>query len=161
MDYEASLSAGQYFVLITQNVDGLHQRAGSRNVIELHGSIHKTHCANPACTLAAFEDANPHQQEIPRCPVCTNVLRPGIVLFGEPLPAEQSWRAKRALREWDLFIAIGTSGTVAPASNFVRSADYAGARTIYINLEPLDPPNPAFQEHYYGPAEHLLPELLA
>lgn len=60
----------------------------------------------------------------------------------------------------DLFLAVGTSGTVSPASNFVRSAEYAGARTVYVNLEPMSPPNPAFQETQLGPAEVVLPQLL-
>jgi NAD-dependent deacetylase len=92
--------------------------------------------------------------------LCGNVLRPDVVLFGEELPALPSWTVKRALRDCDLFLAIGTSGSVAPASGYVRGAEYAGARTIYINLEPMKPPNPAFQEHYIGRAEAVLLQLL-
>jgi len=98
---------------------------------------------------------------VPLCPRCDSVLRPDIVLFGEPIPLDAGWKVKMALRDCDLFLAIGTSGLVAPAANFVRSAEYAGARTVYVNLEPLDPPNPAFQEVYLGRAEELLPKLLA
>ena len=71
------------------------------------------------------------------------------------------WTVKRALRDCDLSIAVGTSGLVAPAANYVRSAAYAGARTILVNLEPMKNPNPAFKEQYFGPAEKVLPELLA
>lgn len=150
---EARLNSRDGFVLITQNVDGLHQRAGSEHVIELHGSILKSRCANLNCILPPFLDTDPHDTNVPRCPTCSGVLRPDIVLFGEQIPAYQSWQAKRALRDCDLFISIGTSGTVSPASNFVRSAKYAGARTIYVNLEPMTPHNPEFEEEYLGGAE--------
>jgi NAD-dependent deacetylase len=81
-------------------------------------------------------------------------------LFDEPLSVDAEWEAKKALRSCDLFLAVGTSGTVSPASNFVRSAEYAGARTIYVNLEPMSPPNPAFREAHLGSAEIVLPQLL-
>jgi len=74
---------------------------------------------------------------------------------------DASWAAKRALRDCDLFLAIGTSGLVTPAADYVRNAQYAGARTIYVNLEPLSPPNPAFQEQILGRAEELLPKLFS
>ena len=156
---EKSLEPHQKFILITQNVDGLHQRAGSENVIELHGSILKTRCSNPDCALSPFVDTDPHDDDIPICPICSEVLRPDIVLFGELIPTYQGWQSKRALRECDLFISVGTSGTVSPASNFVRSAEYAGARTIYINLESMVPRNPAYKEEWLGKAEVVLPEL--
>ena len=84
-----------------------------------------------------------------------------MVLFDEHPDARAEWEAKRALRDCDLFVAIGTSGTVSPASNFVRSAAYAGARTLYVNMEPLEPPNPAFGETVLGRAEQLLPTLFS
>lgn len=156
-EVEAQLSPDQQFTLITQNIDGLHQRAGSSNVLEIHGSIHRTRCSNPTCHLMPYLDSEPHDDALPTCKICSSPLRPDIVLFGEQLPAQESWLAKRALRDCDLFIAIGTSGTVSPASSFVRSADYAGARTILINLEPMEPQNPYFKEEYLGSAEELVP----
>ncbi|MEH2262871.1 SIR2 family NAD-dependent protein deacylase [Nostoc sp.] len=156
---EARLSPSQQFTLITQNIDGLHQRAGSRNVIELHGNVHYTRCSNPSCSLTAYLDRYPHKDMLPICQLCNCPLRLDIVLFGEQIPAKQEWLAKRSLRDCDLFIAIGTSGTVWPAANFVRSADYVGARTIFINMEPMKPKNPYFQEEYLGRAEELLPLL--
>ena len=158
--FEAGLRAEQNFLLVTQNVDGLHQRAGSQRVVELHGNVTKTRCLDEACGLPPFEDLATHAEAVPRCPVCGSILRPDIVLFDELLPAAVSWRAKRALRDCDLFIAVGTSGLVSPAADFVRSATYAGARTIYVNLEPMVPPNPAFREAVLGRAEELLPKLL-
>lgn len=156
---EAQLRPEQNFLLVTQNVDGLHQRAGSKNVIEFHGNLEFTRCSNESCDLERFVDHQDHAHDVPLCPKCSSVLRPDIVLFGEQIPAFASWNAKRALRDCDLFIAIGTSGLVAPASNFVRSAEYAGARTIFVNLEPMNPRNPAFREEYLGRAEELVPTL--
>jgi NAD-dependent deacetylase len=158
--WESSLRPEQEFLLITQNVDGLHQRAGSRNVSEIHGNIMYTRCSNFDCTLERFRDADTHQDHVPTCALCGQALRPDIVLFGEELPVRPSWVARRALRECDLFLAIGTSGTVAPAANFARGAAYAGARTIYLNLEPMQERNPAFNEEYLGRAEELLPRLI-
>ena len=158
--WEAELEGDQEFLLVTQNVDGLHRMAGSRNVCEIHGNILYSKCSNPACTLPSFRDEESHASIVPSCRLCGNVLRPDVVLFGEELPALPSWTVKRALRDCDLFLAIGTSGSVAPASGYVRGAEYAGARMIYINLEPMKPPNPAFREHYIGRAEAVLPQLL-
>jgi NAD-dependent deacetylase len=157
---ESMLRPSQHFLLVTQNVDGLHQRAGSKNVVELHGNIAMTRCTNDACDLAPFHDEDAHGDAVSRCPKCSSVLRPDVVLFGEPIPALASWQSKRALRDCDLSIAVGTLGLVEPAASFVRSAEYAGARTVYVNLEPMTPRNPAFKEEYLGKAEELLSELL-
>lgn len=88
---EEQLTSRQNYVLITQNVDGLHQRAGCRNVIEMHGSITKTRCVDALCTLPAFIDDNPYEHGVPHCPVCANILRPDIVLFGEQIPISEGW----------------------------------------------------------------------
>lgn len=157
-DAERHLPEGGLTV-ITQNVDGLHQRAGSSRVIELHGSLSRTRCSNPECDLDPFEDHTAPAAP-PSCSRCRSPFRPDVVLFDEPLPPRAEWDAKRALRDCDLFLAVGTSGTVSPASSFVRSARYAGARTVFVNLEPLDPPNHAFEEVVLGRAEVVLPELL-
>jgi NAD-dependent deacetylase len=153
--------SGAELTIITQNIDGLHQRAGSSNVIELHGSAFWTRCTNDGCDLAPYEDDDAHVEDVPRCPRCGAVLRPDVVLFDEPIPGGPEWMAKRALRDCDLFLAVGTSGTVSPASNFVRAAEYARARTVLVNLEPMAPRHPAYDEEYLGRAEELLPTLLA
>lgn len=155
---EKSLRPDQKFLLATQNIDGLHQKAGSRKVVELHGNDLWSRCSNDKCSLKSFEDQDV-SEDLRYCPVCGNPLRPNIILFGENLPLNVMWETKKILRECDLFIAIGTSGLVSPAADFVRGADYAGARTIYINLEPLSPPNPYFQEVIIGRAEEILPEI--
>ncbi len=163
------------FTLITQNVDGLHHRltraiqnleglspsARSKDVIELHGSIFRTRCTNNDCSLKPFEDKELFISGAPRCPECKSALRPDVVLFGEALPVQAEWLTKQALRQCDLFIAIGTSGTVSPASGFVNAAKYAGAKTILVNLEPMEPTNKAFDIELLGAAELLVPRLKA
>jgi NAD-dependent deacetylase len=157
---ERKLGDGAQFTLITQNIDQLHQRAGSRNVIELHGSVFRTRCSADACDLQPFDDEDPHAGSRSRCPRCGAGLRPDVVLFDEAIPGGAEWQAKRALRDCDFFLAVGTSGTVSPASNFVRAAEFARARTVLVNLEPMKPRHPAYDEEYLGRAEELLPVLL-
>jgi NAD-dependent deacetylase len=159
-EFEQQLRDDQDFLLVTQNVDGLHQTAGSDEIVELHGNVFRTRCTRQRCPSQPFYDEQSVFTRLPICQTCGEILRPDIVLFGEMIPAEASHRTKHGLRDCDLFIAVGTSGTVTPAANFVRSADYEGARTILVNLEAMDPHNPYFQEEYLGRAETLLPELL-
>lgn len=146
------------FTLVTQNVDGLHQQAGSQNVVELHGNLRRTRCHQRGCQLEAFHDEVAHQVA-PLCTECGDLLRPDIVLFGEQIPAGPDHLATRALRDCDLFIAVGTSGMVSPASRFVRSAEYVGARTVLINLEALKEGGAAFHDKFVGPAGTLLSEI--
>jgi NAD-dependent deacetylase len=155
---ERALAPGASFTIITQNVDSLHQRAGSQNVLELHGSLARTRCSLRECGTPAFDDPAP-AAELPRCEACGSNLRADIVLFDEEIPAHAEHLAKRALRECDLFVAIGTSGTVWPAANFVRAAEHARARTVLVNLTPMVPRRPAYDEEILGPAEELVPIL--
>ena len=146
--------------LVTQNVDGLHTRAGSVGTIEIHGSLLRSRCLNESCPNAkGFEDLVV-PDDVPTCSLCGEFLRPDITLFNEPLPILSLHLVKRALRFCDLFLAIGTSGTVAPASEFVRSAFDAGARTMFVNLTPLEVASPYFGETILGRAEEVLPQLL-
>jgi NAD-dependent deacetylase len=151
---------GRSITLVTQNIDGLHQRAGSPDVIELHGSLSRSRCSREACDLPPFLDDATHEEALPACPRCGSPLRPDVVLFDEPLPVDAEHRAKVALRDCDLYLAVGTSGTVSPAATYVRSARYVGARTVLVNLEPADPPSDQFDEELLGRAEELLPRLL-
>jgi NAD-dependent deacetylase len=160
-DFQKRHAATKSITLITQNVDDLHQRAASPSVVELHGNVLRSRCSREGCDFEPVRDEEPHTGAIPSCPHCGASLRPDIVLFNEALPVWPSHQAKRALRDCDLFLAIGTSGVVAPASNFVRSAAYAGARTILVNLEPMQPRHPDFTEEILGAAEELLPVLLS
>lgn len=159
-NWESKLDANQKLTLITQNIDRLHQRAGSKNVAELHGSIFKTRCSDEKCKLSPYEDTATHSDGAPKCPNCKAALRPDIVLFGEMLPVDAEWLAKKSLRDCDLFIAIGTSGTVSPASRFVEWAKYAGARAVLVNLEKSQPAIRAFDDEIVGKAEEVLPMLL-
>ena len=143
------------FTLVTQNIDGLHSEAGSKNVAELHGNIRRRCCSNPQCSLEPYYDVS-IPTELPLCPNCGQALRPDIVLFGEMIPVDPGHQAKRALRTVNLFLAIGTSGTVMPAASFVRSAEYAGALTVEMNLEASG----AFQTAVLGPAEETVPALV-
>ena len=156
---QAAESSGRTVTVLTQNVDGLHQRAGSAGVVELHGSAFRTRCTNAFCTLPSFADES-LPEGIPVCPECGAPLRPDVTLFGENLPVRALQAAERALVACDLFVAVGTSGVVWPAADFVRVAKHVGAVTIAVNIEPMDPPNPAFDTEVIGPAERVLPLLL-
>ena len=155
-ELERRLAPHQSLTLITQNVDSLHQRAGSQDVVEVHGTLARTRCHR--CGADPYADAAPHQQA-PVCRACGAPERPDVVLFGEMLEPAVLWRVRNALNVCDLFVAAGTSGTVLPAAQFVRSARYAGARTVLVNLEPMEPRHPDFQEEILGPAEEVLPSL--
>lgn len=153
---------GGEFLLVTQNVDRLHQRAGSEGVVEFHGSLFRARCSDAACISEPFDTSHDTDVDLTslRCETCGGPARADVVLFAESIPAKPEWDAKRALRTCDLFLAVGTSGTVSPASNFVRSAAYAGARTVLVNLEPMKPRDPDFHEEVLGPAEVTLPRWL-
>lgn len=148
-------------VVITQNVDALHQRAGSKNVIEIHGSLYRLRCADQTCAAKiSFDPPNIAPDEPPPCPQCGRVMRHDIVLFDEYLDPALERGVKDALRNCDVFLAVGTSGIVYPAASYVREADYAGARTFFLNIEAPSPPNPYFDDVVVGRAEEVLPVLL-
>jgi NAD-dependent deacetylase len=121
------------FALITQNVDGLHRAAGSRNVIELHGNIWRLRCV--ACEREE-ENHDAPLREIPLRCACGGLLRPAVVWFGEPLPAEAMEQAAQAAWRCDLFFLCGTSAVVYPAASLPDRALSAGAKVVEINLEP-------------------------
>jgi NAD-dependent deacetylase len=152
--FEARLPPGARFLIITQNVDGLHQRAGSRSVCEYHGSLASWRCE--ICGAARVPEGG---EAPPWC--CGEHMRPNAVLFGEMIPIDAERAAKRALRDCDLFVAIGTSGTVAPASGFVRWAELNGARRVLLNLEIFDGARELFGELEVGPADELVPRWFA
>jgi NAD-dependent deacetylase len=144
--------------LVTQNVDGLHQRAGSRDVIELHGSIARTRCARPGC-LADLAAAG-LVGEPPPCPECGAPLRPDVVWFGEPLPAHALQAAADAAAACDVFLSIGTSGLVFPAAALLPIAMQAGAAVAVINPEPQQLLPGADVHHVMAPAALALPALV-
>lgn len=120
------------FALVTQNVDGLHERAGSRDVIELHGNILRTRCFAD-CGVRYDDPATLPAGEPPRCPSCGSWLRPDVVWFGEMLDPEQLARAEEAAASCDLMLVIGTSGLVYPAAGLPALARRRGARVVVIN----------------------------
>ncbi|MCA9962178.1 MAG: NAD-dependent deacylase [Anaerolineales bacterium] len=142
--------------LITQNVDGLHQRAGSSNPIELHGNIMRTKCFAEDTAVSSWADSD----EIPpRCPRCGGQLRPDVVWFGESLPYQALQDAIQAARTCDVFFSIGTSSLVQPAASLPLEAIRAGATTVEIN------PQATPLTHYVsyalaGPSGEVLPLLL-
>lgn len=145
--------------LLTQNVDGLHLRAGSPQVTELHGSAFRTRCTNPACDLPPFDDTQSYDA-VPICPRCGFPLRPDVVLFGEPLPEAALRQSQTALDKCDLFYAVGTSGLVWPAAAFVQIASQAGAYTVLVNLEAGSGAE-EFDKVILGRAEEVLLGLLS
>lgn len=117
--------------LITQNVDGLHQRAGSPGVLALHGNIAEDRwldAPRPCCQREAIEPGRP-----PRCPVCGNLRRPAVVWFGEMLPQAELVAAQAAAEACDLMLVVGTSGEVYPAAGLAGVARHAGARVVIVN----------------------------
>lgn len=140
------------FLLVTQNVDSLHEQAGSRKLIHMHGqhdSALCVHCGgrSPWSGDMGLETA---------CPLCAAAggVRPDVVWFGE-MPYRMD-EIHRALRTCDLFVSVGTSGTVYPAAEFVRDARRAGARTVELNMEPSENAD-AFDEAFHGPATEVVP----
>jgi NAD-dependent protein deacetylase/lipoamidase len=122
------------FTLITQNVDGLHERAGTRNVVRYHGSIWTLQCS-AGCGAADWEDLRvPLDRLPPRCTACGALARPGVVWFGEAIPPA-AMRAAQAATACDLFLSIGTSSVVYPAAGLVADARARAAFTVEINPE--------------------------
>lgn len=119
--------------LITQNVDGLHRAAGSRRLIELHGNLLRDRCAG--CGQVSPAPERPYEVLPPRCPPCAGVLRPDVVWFGESLPSDAWHAAETAAEESAVFLVVGTSSVVAPASSLGLLAARAGAHLFEINPE--------------------------
>ncbi|GAB4484367.1 MAG: NAD-dependent deacylase [Anaerolineales bacterium] len=121
------------FTLITQNVDGLHRRAGSVNVLELHGNLQRVKCSVCGEQAAAWDESGP---DVPKCSGCGGLLRPDVVWFGESLPRRELEAAVEAARTCDVFFSIGTSGLVQPAASLAYAARNQGALVVEINAEP-------------------------
>ena len=147
-----SIEKGGKLFLCTQNIDDLHERAGSREVLHMHGELLKARCVHCESVVSWREDLGVAD----RCPSCGQAgrLRPHVVWFGEmPMGMETIYQA---LAEADLFVAIGTSGSVYPAAGFVDMARLQGTRTCEINLEPSDIAR-VFDERRYGAASETVP----
>ena len=139
-------------LVVTQNVDDLHERAGAKRLLHMHGELKSAWCR--ACDARmAWEDAMGGDPACPKCGAAGR-LRPDIVWFGE-MPYQMD-RIDRALMACDLFVSIGTSGNVYPAAGFVETARYVGARTLEMNLEPSVGSH-LFGESRTGKAGELVP----
>lgn len=146
------------FTLITQNVDDLHERAGSRGVLHLHGTIARFHCNEcdtPHPLVAHESDA----EQPPICVVCTGKVRPSVVWFGEMLPQEEVQQAWEAVRTCDLLLVVGTSGVVFPVAELPFVAHRSGALVIDVNPEPTQISELA-NLYLQGKAGELLPKIV-
>lgn len=145
-----------HFTLITQNVDGLHQQAGSGSIVELHGNLQHTRCFQEGIRVDQWEDTG---DVPPRCPSCRGLLRPGVVWFGESLPEAELKAAWRAAEKADVFFTIGTSAIVQPAASLPLTASEHGAVVVEVN--PDRTPLTYLADYVLqGPAGEILPELL-
>jgi NAD-dependent deacetylase len=145
------------FTLITQNVDGLHELAGSRNVLRLHGSIWMLRCLD--CNREREDRRTPLPGLPPHCE-CGGMLRPGVVWFGEALPSDVWRKAEQAARSADLFLVVGTSAVVYPAAGLATMAKSSGARVVEINIAESGISS-GIDEFLQGPSGELLPQLIA
>jgi NAD-dependent deacetylase len=142
--------------LVTQNVDGLHQRAGSKEVIEFHGNLFEDRCFQEGVTVSDGDD----EVAVPLCSACGGMLRPGVVWFGEGIPPRALQSATAAALDCDVFLSIGTSSLVWPAAGLADAARGNDATVIEINP---DVTPQSGQSHYclQGKSGEVLPELIS
>jgi NAD-dependent protein deacetylase/lipoamidase len=146
----------QEFLLITQNVDGLHRRAGSRRLVELHGSLWRVRCLAEGTVAETLEVPFP---SLPPCCTCGALVRPDVVWFGEALPTGAIRQAYDAAESCDVMLVVGTSAFVQPAASLPMIGKAHGAYVVEVNLEPT--PLSAFaDESHHGKAGEVLPQLL-
>ena len=144
------------FTLVTQNVDGLHQMAGSRNVLEMHGNIWEIKCTK--CGLITKDYRVPLEELPPLCPSCGGMGRPNVVWFGELIPMEVIDKTLKAIEDCEVMLIIGTSGVVEPAASMGLVAKQAGKTVIEINIEHT-PNSPLFDLTLLGRSGEILPLL--
>ncbi|MCI0683633.1 MAG: NAD-dependent deacylase [Gemmataceae bacterium] len=144
------------FTLITQNVDGLHRAAGSRRVLEIHGTLRRVRCTGCAWTADRATEALP---DLPRCGACHELLRPDVVWFNELLPPDTWQQAEDAAQTCDCFLVIGTSAVVYPAAGLVESARLNGAEIIEVNLTATRASSQA-DVTLLGPSGSVLPAIV-
>ena len=150
-------SAGILKGLITQNVDGLHLMAGNRNVLEYHGSSMRLDCLNCHGRYSINEFSE--HEKIPRCTICGAILKPGIILFGEIIPAGIIWEGQLLAGTCDLLMVIGTSAVVQPAADIPFIAKKNRATIVELNLQETGLTGSITDIFIKGPAEETLPEL--
>lgn len=144
------------FTLITQNVDRLHARAGSREIVELHGNIATVSCFDHRHPAAVFLDTD----LVPTCELCGSFLRPDVVWFGEMLPDGALERARNAAASCDVFLSVGTSNLVEPAASLPWLAAASGATVLVVNTSMEGQRRGDRIHHLQGPSGTVLPQLL-
>ena len=140
--------------LVTQNVDGLHQRAGSKDVIEFHGNLFEDRCSVENCIVDGGSDS-----EVPKCPACGGHVRPGVVWFGESIPERALNESFAAAADCDVFLSVGTSSLVYPAAGLAELAGEADAIVAEINPQPTELSS-KFNYSIVANAGEALPELV-
>ena len=150
---------GDRFTLVTQNVDGLHRTAGSKNVLEIHGSLHRTRCVG--CGRVTDRNISEDLGDEPACPKCYGQLRPDIVWFGEPLPENVWLPSLNAAYGCSVLLVVGTSAVVHPAASLVPIAKRKSqpAKVIEVNLTQTEASRMA-DIGLYGPSGEVLPKLV-
>jgi NAD-dependent deacetylase len=143
------------FTLITQNIDNLHRKAGSTNIVEFHGNVFRFKCFDNEHPVEKVTDNDPSP---PVCH-CGSPVRPDVVWYGEVPPTACFDKASRALESCDVLLVVGTSGTVYPAASFPSLAKQAGAKVIEVNFEP-SAITPLADEFLQGPSGEVLPKLV-
>ena len=156
LEREHARGNGGDVLIVTQNVDNLHEAAGARNLIHMHGELLRAMCADCDARYPWLDDISTKTG----CPACGSRggMRPDVVWFGE-MPYQMD-RIAAALEAADLFVSIGTSGNVYPAAGFVEIARESGAHTVELNLEPSDGAS-RFDERIHGPATEVVPRFVA
>jgi len=164
--HEAIPNAGHYAIaemqnlfdkvtVITQNIDNLHRRAGSKNIFELHGNIERNYCIN--CKTFYNEELD-FSAGVPKCK-CGGLIRPDVVWFGEYLPEDQFEGGERAAINSDIFFVVGTSAVVYPAAGLVHAAKRAGSFIVEVNVVETEI-SAICDESFFGEAGKILPEIV-
>lgn len=144
-------------IVVTQNVDNLHFRAGSTNILELHGNIQRNYCID--CKTYFGMDDFLDVDEAPKCPKCGGMIRPDVVWFGENLPQNIFAEAEKIAKQSDVCFVVGTSAVVYPAAHIPMSAKESGSYMVEINIEPTEITN-SVDCSLTGKSGEILPELL-
>jgi NAD-dependent deacetylase len=143
-------------IVVTQNIDNLHRRAGSSRIYELHGNIERNYCIR---CKTRYNSELPFEGKIPKCTNCGGLIRPDIVWFGEFLPQDQFQSSVDATRNCDVFFIVGTSAVVYPAASLIYTARDSGAYIIEVNIEETEI-SYLSNKSFYGGAGQILPAIL-
>ena len=144
--------------VLTQNIDGLHEKAGTKNIVELHGNILRMQCTE--CQFQETIEQKINQPLPPVCKICKNILRPSVIFFGEPLNPDTWTEAERLSSDCDVMFIVGTSLNVGPVNQLPLYAKRNGAVLVEVNLEPTAVFNEIMDYSIQGSATEILPQLL-